>query len=318
MILAIIFIIQSFPTVPMEVRGAYLSPYSAINRAEEIISRTDINTLVIDVKDFSGKVFIPFDHPSSVPVITEDFLKELKNKGVYLIARITAFQDPFFSNIHPELALKNSDESLWEDNLGLSWTDPSSKEVWNYYIDIAKSSFELGFDEVNFDYIRFPDEVSYDIVYPLWDGESKRETMNEFYAYLRENIEGKISASIFGLTTVVKDDMGIGQMIEDVLEHFDYVCPMVYPSHYGTGFLEKENPADYPYEIVYYSIKKAAERTDKEEKIRPWLQDFNLRAVYDIEKIDLQIEATRDVLKKDYNGYLLWNPSNVYTKHYTK
>ncbi len=291
-----------------EKRGAYLTAWTT-TREERVISlleETDINTLVIDVKDFSGKVF--FD------TLSHSFLRELSDRGIYLIARVTVFQDPLFALQRSDLAIKNKDGSLWEDRLGLYWIDPAARESWEYYAQIAQRSLDYGFHEVNFDYIRFPSDGDLSsAVYPFWDGKSRREVIKSFYAYLRSNVDGKISASLFGLTTVARNDLGIGQVLEDALPYFDYISPMVYPSHYASGFLGKENPALYPYEVVYYSLARARERGNG-AKIRPWLQDFNMGAVYGKEEVYLQIKAVRDALGEDYEGYLLWNSINMYTR----
>ena len=123
--------------------------------------------------------------------------------------------------------------------------------------------------------------------------------------------DGVLSADLFGLTTIKRDDIGIGQIIEDAFEYFDYVSPMVYPSHYAKGFLGYENPAEYPYEVVKYSLDSALKRGIT--NLRPWLQDFDLGAEYDEEKVRAQIQATKDALNEHYQGYMFWSPTNIYT-----
>lgn len=291
-----------------ESRGVYLTAWTA-RKEEKIISLVEdsgINTFVVDIKDYSGRVY--FD------ILDPLLLEKLREKGVYLIARVTVFQDPLLASKRPDLAIKNIDGSLWEDDLGLAWIDPAAKEAWKEYLFVAEKALRFGFDEVNFDYIRFPSDGDLSVaVYPFWNGRERREVIKEFYSYLRENIEGKISASLFGLTTVARNDLGIGQVWEDALPYFDYLSPMIYPSHYASGFLEKENPALYPYEVVFYSLVKAKNRSS-EAKIRPWLQDFNIGAVYGKEEVYLQKKAVRDALGEEYCGYLLWNPLNVYNE----
>ncbi len=302
-----------------EIRGVYVTAFTIAGREErvlDLVREENINALVIDVKDFSGRVFIPFDHPSSRPLISPSLIDRLKDEGLYLIARVTVFQDPFFAPQNPHLAISMADGSLWKDNLGLYWIDPASTEAWDYHLRIAKESLSIGFDEVNFDYIRFPsDGPLSEAVYPLWNRLSRRDVIGDFHSFLRDNLKGeKISASLFGLTTVATGDLGIGQILEDAFL-YDYISPMVYPSHYASGFLGVANPAEHPYEVVFHSLRSAKERSEGEEvKILPWLQDFNLGAIYDREKIVLQIEAVRDALGEEYCGYLLWNSSNVYTR----
>ncbi|MCP5112929.1 MAG: hypothetical protein GY953_19050, partial [bacterium] len=192
----------------------------------------------------------------------------------------------------------------------------------DYNIVIARDAAERGFDEINFDYIRFPSDGNLsDMHFPVWDNTvERRATIKSFFCYLREGMgEVTISADLFGLATVKADDLGIGQVIEDALLYFDYVCPMVYPSHYASGFLGKKNPAEHPHAVVHYSMKKAGERrtaleADSKARLRPWLQDFNLGAEYTAKMVRDQIEATREALGADYSGFILWSPRNVYTR----
>jgi hypothetical protein len=212
--------------------------------------------------------------------------------------------------------------------MNLAWIDPASKEAWDYNIAIAKDALERGFDEINFDYIRFPSDGDLkSMKFPIWDGKTqRREVIKEFFKYLRESMpSAKLSVDLFGLTAVNYDDLGVGQNIDDAFEYFDYICPMVYPSHYANGFLGHENPADYPYEVVKYSMEKAKKRlasykelNETEDKkinavLRPWLQDFDYKAVYDTSMVKSEIQAVLDALGDDYKGYMMWSPSNFYT-----
>ena len=141
-----------------------------------------------------------------------------------------------------------------KDKSGLSWIDPAAKESWDYNIDIAKDALNKGFDELNFDYVRFPSDGNLkDMSFPFWDEETpKHLIIRQFFKYLRQELsDAKISIDLFGLSTVSSDDLGVGQVIEDAFEYSDYVCPMVYSSHYAYGFIGFENPAEYPYEVVY-------------------------------------------------------------------
>ena len=256
-------------------------------------------------------------------------IKKLHQAGIYAIARITCFQDPILAQARPDLAIRRkSDGSIWLDNKGLAWIDPSKQEGWDYILSIAKDALNQGFDEVNFDYIRFPSDGNLKDM-SLDNISSESDVIESFFRYTREQLPySKISADLFGLATVRADDMGIGQLIESAYKYFDYVCPMAYPSHYGDGFNGYANPADYPYEVVFYSMDKAEERLnnfkkdhddlDANVKLRPWLQDFDMGATYDTEKVLLQMKATKDSLGKDYSGYFLWNPSNVYNKEAIK
>ncbi|MDO8537038.1 MAG: putative glycoside hydrolase, partial [bacterium] len=307
---------------PEIAKGIYITGWlagtpSRVNKLIELIKRTELNAVVIDIKDFSGYMSYRTGIPEVVASGAEGelrilqpntLIKKLHDNGIYVIARQTVFQDPILAKAHPEWALQNASTSAtWKDNKGLPWMDAAGKPVWDYNVAIAKDALARGFDEVNFDYIRFASDGDLTkIVYPFWDKKSSRAAViKSFFKYLRENLPGaKISADLFGLSTIdTWDDLGIGQVIESAYEYFDYISPMVYPSHYAKGFSGFQNPAAYPYEIVKYSMDKARERiaatktvvtgtivvgtttveqTEKvpkfTSKLRPWLQDFDLGA----------------------------------------
>jgi hypothetical protein len=338
------------------VKSIYLTSYSAsskakINYALNIIDNTEINSVVIDIKDFSGYVF----YDSSIEEVEkygaenirirdiDSLIEDFHKRGVYVIARVAVFQDPVLTNARRDLAITKKDElflppfvgqlKLWLDNLNLAWVDPASEESWDYNISIAKEAFEKGFDEVNFDYVRFPSDGNLsDMQFPIWDGKTPRsEVLRNFFEKVRESMpDKKISVDLFGLTTTNYDDLGVGQIIEYAYENFDYVCPMVYPSHYAKGFLGYTNPAQYPYEVVKYSMDRARERLalyksvyeteDKEItcQLRPWIQDFDMGAVYNSQMVKSEIQAVYDALGSEANGYMMWNPSNIYTTEAVK
>ncbi|MFA6753584.1 MAG: putative glycoside hydrolase [Candidatus Paceibacterota bacterium] len=319
------------------VESIYMTGWTASSKSRtsdmlEIVKNTRINSVVIDIKDYSGYVFYKTNVPEVkaygaekiiIPNI-EELIEKFHNEKAYVIARMVIFQDPVLARARPDIAIRRkfNPNVLWTDKSGLTWIDPSSKEAWEYNLKIAKDAFEKGFDEVNFDYIRFPSDGNLkDMDFPLWDGEKqKRAIIRDFAQYLRRGTMGKnLSVDLFGLVTVNSDDLGIGQVLEDFVPFFDYISPMVYPSHYAHGFRGYANPAEYPYEVVYYSMKRAKERIDalpyeKKAKLRPWLQDFNLGAVYDEQMVKSQIRAVYDALKEDFKGYMLWNPRNIYTR----
>jgi hypothetical protein len=313
--------------LPDKIMAVYLTSWSASNLSKidyviDLSKKTEINAVVIDVKDWSGK--IPYDtNISSVHdygaerVIIKDMkglVQKLHDNGLYVIARITVFQDPVLALNRSNLAVKTLDGNIWYDYNGLAWINPSKKDGWDYNIAIAKDALSNGFDEINFDYIRFPSDG--DLNNMDVDFSSEREVIKSFYQYLRSELKGaRISADLFGLTTVNSDGLGIGQVIQDAYQYFDYVCPMVYPSHYASGFIGFDNPADHPFEVVAYSMAKAKIKLEGyNSKIRPWLQDFNLGAIYDTEKVYLQIKAVKEILTDKYYGYMLWNPENWYNE----
>ena len=313
--------------VPGKVVAVYLTSWSASDESKvdyviDLSKRTEVNAVVIDVKDWSGRIPYNTDVPDAEKygaerVIIKDMpglVKKLHDKGLYAIARITVFQDPILALKRNDLAVQSRSGGLWHDYKGLSWINPEKKEAWDYNISIAKDALEKGFDEVNLDYIRYPsdgDLNDMDLNVP-----SESEVIKSFFKYLREEIpDDNISADLFGLSTVNKDDLGIGQIIEDAYEYFDFVCPMVYPSHYAPGFIGFDNPAEHPFEVVAYSMAKAKLRLgDYKAKLRPWLQDFNLGAEYDTDKVYSQIKAVKDILGDKYAGYMLWSPDNWYNE----
>lgn len=327
-------------SAPNEARGIYFTMYSAssktrVEEALKLADETGINTVVIDIKDFSGSLAYDTDVPEARTIGAEkEIIKDIEGlieqfhgAGIYAVARLTVFQDPILAKARPELAIrKKSDEQIWRDNKGLAWVDPAAKGVWDYNIAIAKDALSRGFDEINFDYIRFPsDGKIFDTKYPAWDEVTPAETIiASFFAYLDQELAGEtISVDLFGLATVnTWDDMGIGQVLEDAFPYFDYVSPMVYPSHFKTGYLGFENPGDHPYEVVRFSMAGALKRLEQfrqtnemAAKLRPWLQYFNLSGsniIYTPSVMRKQIEAVKEALGEDYAGFMLWNSSNNY------
>jgi len=345
------------PNPPSIVKAIYITSWSAgspskINALIDLIKRTELNAAVIDIKDYSGYVAYAVDVPEirasgaldQLRILRpNNLIKRLHDENIYVIGRISVFQDPILAKAHPEWAVKNKTTGKpWTDRKGLAWMDPAARPVWDYNIAIAKDALSRGFDELNFDYIRFPSDGDMgNMAYPLWDEKSLRQSViKKFFAYIRESLPGGVlSADLFGLTTVNADDLGIGQVIENAYQYFDYVSPMVYPSHYAPGFLGFKNPADHPYEVVHYSLERALARLENNKpqtasgtvsavsstqlrfsaRLRPWLQDFNLGATYDAAMVKKQMQAVTDVLggassTGQFTGWLLWDPSNNYTE----
>ncbi|MFA5838548.1 MAG: putative glycoside hydrolase [Candidatus Paceibacterota bacterium] len=318
----------------------------------DIIDRTEINSIVIDIKDYTGKISFEVEDPflkevgsseNRIPDIKE-FIKTLHDKNIYVIGRVSVFQDHELVSKRPELAVKRaSNGAVWKDHKGISWLDAGSKEVWDYAVAIGKESYRIGFDELNFDYIRFPSDGNMnDISYPfseekiLADKENgKTVIMENFFRYLSNKLKKEtnapISADLFGMVTTNSDDLNIGQVLERALPYFDFIAPMVYPSHYPKTFIGLSNPASYPYEVVKYSMDFAVKRaialdnvgiatttlpfnktTSKSvKKLRPWLQDFDLGATYTAEMVRKQIQATYD---SGLTSWMLWDAANTYTE----
>ena len=331
---------------PRVIKGIYLTGWSAGSSGYQdylfgLIDETNLNAVVIDIKDYSGSLSYSSDikevlnYGADKKMISDpiELIDRLHQRGIYVIGRITLFQDPILADRRPDVAIKSNRKIseglsgksvLWKDRKGLAWVDPASSDVWDYNISIAKEAISFGFDEINFDYIRFPSDGSLDdMVFPFWDKESsKSEVIRSFYSYLRKSLSDTvISVDLFGLSTVSQFDLGIGQIIEDAFPYFDFISPMAYPSHYDSGFLGFENPAQHPYEVVKYSMDSALiklKETEIKSKIRPWLQDFSLETIYDKDMVSDQIRATEDSLGENYVGYMLWNPKNRYTKEVLK
>lgn len=317
---------------PSRVKAIYMTNWVAGNKRLrnpliKMADETEINSIVIDIKDYTGRIAFEVSDPllkaygayeNRIPDVKE-LIEELHNKNIYVIGRISVFQDHYMVGKRPELAVKRkSDGAVWKDFKGISWLDAGSKDVWDYIVALAKESYLVGFDELNFDYIRFPSDGNMkDIYYPWSNNRPKTEVLKEFFSYLRDkldNLGAPLSADLFGMTTTNTDDLNIGQNLESALEYFDYVAPMVYPSHYPADFNGFPNPANEPYKMVKFAMSSAVGRAIKASttpsKLRPWLQDFNLGATYTASMVRAQIQATYDT---GLDSWMLWNASNRYT-----
>ncbi len=317
----------------------------------KLVEETELNGIVIDIKDFSGTLsFIPkseelkkFVSKRCMAPDMKEFIEKLHGKGIYVIGRITVFQDPILAKLRPDLAVKKaSDGSMWKDYKGISFTDPGSKEVWDHTVLIAKEAYAIGFDELNFDYIRFPSDGPMSDIAFTWSGNRKKaDVLEAFFKYLSEQLKPLgiiISADLFGMTTTNTDDLNIGQVLEKAAPYFDYIAPMVYPSHYPPRFNGWENPNKHPYDIVKFSMEAAVKRflatttvvalsgveplasttpplypkrAWYTSKLRPWLQDFDYGGNYDIAEVKAQITAVYDA---GLTSWMLWAPSNRYTR----
>ncbi len=354
-----VFVVTHLKT-PVPLKAIYMTQCVAglksfRNDLAKIAETTEINSIVIDIKDYSGRISFPTENPMLKPAVAEncratdmkEFIGSLHDKNIYVIGRITVFQDPFMTAAHPERAVhKLSDGGVWKDFKGLSFIDVGSKEHWDYIVELSKESYAVGFDELNFDYIRYPSDGNMkDTAFMLPTGKTKPQMLKEFFAYLESKIRptgAVLSADLFGMTTTNSDDLNIGQILEHALEHFDYVAPMVYPSHYPPTFNGYGDPNKYPYEVVKYSMDKAVEKAqafdlsrsqmataaavnnqnlnpittadaslgNSAKKLRPWLQDFDYGGNYDIAEVRAQIKATYDA---GLDSWMLWSPSNRYT-----
>ncbi len=328
---------------PEFVKGIYVSSDTVGNQRKfaqlvGLVKRTELNAMVIDLKTGKGEVaFEPGDdqlRPYAVqrPPLGKlaELTAPLRADGIYLIARLPVFQDNNLATKRPQVALKRPDGTLWRGNSGQLWVDPASIDVWKYNVALAKEAFTGGFDEIQFDYIRFPSDGDMAAIrYPVYDGrKTKSAAMTDFFIYLDRELRDKsgipISVDLFGLTYWQHNtDLGIGQRLDTAAPRFDFISPMVYPSHYPPGFEGFDNPAAHPYEVVHDNVAKGEELLDQlaarvsapegavMASSRPWLQDFNMGATYDKAKVQAQMKAAVDA---GASGWLLWNAGNVYTE----
>jgi len=319
---------------PESVRGIYMTSWVAgtKNWREKLINlieSTELNTIVVDVKDYTGRISFKVSDPelraidsaeNRIPDV-KDFIAELHAKNIYAIARIAVFQDPFLVKKRPDLAVKRgTGDIVWKDRKGLPWLDPCSKDVWDYMIKIGKEAERAGFDELNFDYIRFASDGNMkDIKYTHCPEKFiMSDVIKDFSSYLKENLKDTglpLSIDVFGMITTHSDDLNIGQVLEKIEPSFAYISPMVYPSHYPPFFDGFRNPADHPYEIILEAMASSSQRlinaSSTPEKLRPWLQDFNLGATYDASMVRKEKQAVYD---SGLTSWLLWDPTNKYTR----
>ncbi len=318
---------------PEFVKGIYLTAWTAggtkkLDRLLAMIGRTELNAVVIDVRD-SGQMYfktgIPLAEESGATTLAvadpKALFEKLREHKVYPIARIACFRDKYVPKKHPELAVRFKDGRLWKDRSGNTWLDPYNRKNWEYLAQTVDFAVGLGFAEIQLDYVRFPSEGRVSSMafpgkasYP--DKEAKPgDVIARFCAYLRKRVKerGKaFSADIFGIISSGTADQGIGQTLEKVAAPFDVVCPMVYPSHYARGEYGIANPHTSPYAIVKKSLMDFKRRLPKGANVRPWLQDFSLfRVRYGAPQVKAQIKAAREC---GYQEYLLWNAGNRYTE----
>ncbi|UJF33305.1 putative glycoside hydrolase [Paenibacillus hexagrammi] len=323
----------------VQVKGIYVSAWSTVgskfDKLVKLVDDTDLNAMVIDVKNDSGQV----THPSKVPLVNEIgansniIIKDmkakllyLKEKNIYSIARIVVFKDPYLSKKKPDYAMKRKSGGVWKDNKGIAWVDPYIEDVWNYNIEIAKEAASLGFDEIQFDYVRFPDngrKVDKEVTFSNNRGWSKPEVIEGFLKRAKEQIKGTpISADVFGLTTSSDNDMGIGQEWNRISKYVNTISPMLYPSHYSSGVYGVKHPDLQPYAIIHKAIGDAILKNNILQKqgiqaagIRPWFQDFTATWVkphqtYDANDVREQVKAAKEY---QVEQFILWNSTSTYT-----
>lgn len=316
---------------PEHVKAIYMSSWVAgtpqiRSRLVYLIDTTELNAVVIDVKDNTGVI----TWNGRMKDVNE-FIQELHAKNIYVIARVASFQDPYYVKLHPDQAVRSKKTGeVWKDRKGVPWVDTGSKKMWLYIENISKDAYARGFDEINLDYIRFPTDGDLsDMIFPISGDRgrfNKPAVVKEFYEYItsalrKENIP--ISGDVFGIiTTSIGDISVLGQDFHVALATFDYVAPMIYPSHYTPGTFGFAKPAEHPKEVIHEALFGAISIADDvasstnqatssiRAKIRPWYQDFDMGAVYTKDMVRSQISAGQNL---GINSWMLWDPANKYT-----
>lgn len=322
----------------IKVRGIYVTgPMAGSANMEnliDLIDHTELNAVVIDVKNDEGNITYQMDLQAAqdmgacINYISdmEGLMAELKEHNIYTIARIVCFKDPYLAEHNPQLALKKADGSNLTDAYGLTWVNPYKEEVWEYLTDVALAAADMGFDEIQYDYVRFPignEAETADYGVDIQSYPREQAIMN-FLDYAAERLHEKgipVTADVFG--TIIGSAIDVEQVGQDYVglgSTVDVLCPMIYPSHYGNGVFGYDVPDAYPYETVYAALlasnNELAGIADEDRAVvRPWLQAFTATWVsghitYGGDEIREQIQAVYDA---GYEEWILWNASNRYT-----
>lgn len=326
------------PRPPAEsgaVKGVYLSYYGVADRGIrgtvlELLDRTELNAVVIDVKGDRG--FIPYE--TRVPLAREagargpvwlrdfdDLLARLRSRGVYTVARLVVFKDNVLARHRPEWAVVDrATGGLWLDNERLAWLDPFEEQAWAYPIALAREAAEKGFQEIQFDYLRFPGDARASAARysQVSSQEARVRAVSRFLERAREALAptgASLAVDLFGYTAFNVDDTGVGQRVEELAPLVDYLCPMAYPSAYHRGIPGYPDPVAHPYEVVLETVRRTRERSAHgEARVRPWIQDFRDyafdRRPFGVAEVRAQMKAAHDA---GGAGWMLWNPRNRYT-----
>ena len=310
--------------LPEEVRGVHVTMALAgiPGKLDQYIAMQDsgLNTVELDVKDENGDVAFLANVPLSRKVGAAKHYynpqlaaAKVHAAGLYLIGRVVTFEDPALSAGAPELAIRRADGSRWVNSAGLGWTNPYDRRVWKYNVDIAEQAARLGFDEIQFDYVRFPSDGDIaQIRYPGVHSQPMGWTIPLFLKYARSRLKPlgvRISVDVFGLSAT--RDLGIAQFPRRIAPFVDTIYPMVYPSHYVSGEYNIIDPNSRPGTTVAYSLRDFRDKLrGRKTKLIPWLQDFSLGRTYTLADIQDEIQAAR---LEHVKGFMLWNAAGVYT-----
>lgn len=320
---------------PDPVRGLYVNRWAAIGQRMwqliDVAQRTEVNALVIDVKDDRGFVL----YHSNVPLAREigadttrpmsyrrmrAVLDTMRAHGIYPIGRIVVAKDPLLAGAKREWAIKRkSNLAPWLDKNGRPWLDPTHPEIWKYAADLGAEAVNLGFSALQFDYVRFPDEdrIIREATFPLMNGRVRAQVIRDQLAYLRSLVKPlgvPMTIDVFGLSATDTTDMGIGQKWEMFIDQADVVLPMDYPSHFAPGTFGLRNPNAHPYETLDHALRDAKARSagiPNAARIVPWYQDFTLGSPrYGATQVRAQMRAGHD---NGIESWMLWNPGSRYT-----
>jgi hypothetical protein len=310
-------------TPPTTMRGVHVTMALASipGKMDDYLGLDGLNTIELDVNDENGEIgFVP----SSVPLARtigaakpyykpRVVAKQIHAKGVYLIGRVVVMEDPVLSERRPDLAIRRTDGGRWLNHAGLGWVNPYDQRVWEYVVDIAEAAARTGFDEIQFDYVRFPSDGDLDaIVYPGETATPPGWVIAQFAQYAAKRLKPlgvRVSADVFGLSAT--RDLGIGQIPRRIDRYLDAIYPMVYPSHYADGEYNLDEPNANPGATVAYSLRDFNNQLEPTKaKIIPWLQDFTLGRTYTMADVQAQIDSAR---RAKTGGYLLWNAAGLYT-----
>ena len=312
-------------TLPIELRGVHvtMAVASLPGKLDDYLDleHDGLTALELDVKDENGEVAFT---PSSVPLARtsgaardyyapRDVARRAHERGVYLIGRIVVFEDPVLSQARPQLAVRRSDGSVWRDAAGLGWTNPYDRRVWKYNVDLAAAAARAGFDEIMFDYIRFPSDGDVEsAVFRNPASLGKRAAVPAFLRYADSRLEQygvRVSAAVFGLSG--SRDLGIGQLPKRMAPYIDTLYAMTYPSLFAQGELGLQDPSRTPGATVARALRKfELVLRGRDTLLVPWVQDFSFSVPYGIDEVRAQIDAAR---LSGAKGFMLWNPECVYT-----
>jgi hypothetical protein len=312
-------------TLPDEIRGVHVTgPLMSLpGKFQQYLAlkKDGLNTLEIDLKDESGNVSFLKEAPT---IAAKDgaarayfnvkaTAAQAHKAGIYLIGRVVSFEDPITAVAHPQMAIHRSDGSLWRTNGGLAWLNPYSRAAWKYNVDVAVAAAKAGFDEIQFDYTRFPSDGDISIIrYPGAHPQPMKETIAAYLKYAASRLHPlgvRVSADVFGLSAT--HDLGIGQYPAQVGQVVDAIYPMTYPSHYRSGEYNLPNPDAAPAATVMDSLRDFRAQLDGSRALLvPWLQDFSLGRTYTFADVAAQISSARAMTT---GGFMLWNASGLYT-----